>query len=314
MQGNKQQARSQGLMDVLGKGNGRYALGIGGSEEEDYEMFGRRGKFLPLEDEDAAEQRLSVVSFENRSWRDAARAMNNAEVYKQEAAAEGGESDPFADYARKTVRDREGEYRSKWRTRKLSPPRDDPFSTSSASTSTARTYKEIMQETLLEKKQKVWFCAVLCAADVFCWMQEVAQKVKETKYANASKSLSAEERKEVCVACVSDVSDALCFFLILSLHGRCLYLHPHHHDHHLLHYLHHRLRRVHRVQCCVLWRCSRVAWLCPVLLWSLLLRGLCRCCARGCFCSASHSLCRAQKGRLQMRVCCSAATRTCATW
>lgn len=64
--------------------------------------------------------------------------------------------DPFKDKKRKTVADREDEYRARWRKRKLSPPQIDPFTGKTVGKQTeseSRTYKEIMQDTLLEKER-----------------------------------------------------------------------------------------------------------------------------------------------------------------
>lgn len=109
--------------------------------------------YIPTEDEDIDEINPVNKSLEHGSWREAAAAMNNPELFKQELASRGREIDPLKSRAPKTVQDREGSYRSKWRERRISPPRCDPFS--SDGNSAGRTYKEIMKETYLEKERKV---------------------------------------------------------------------------------------------------------------------------------------------------------------
>jgi len=65
------------------------------------------------------------------------------------------EADPFQEFKRKTVAEREDEYRARWRKRKLSPPRVMAFGKDAAAPSEgARTYREIMMEQQLEKEKK----------------------------------------------------------------------------------------------------------------------------------------------------------------
>lgn len=63
--------------------------------------------------------------------------------------------DPMQEFKRKTVAEREDEYRARWRKRKLSPPRVMAFGKDAAAPSEgARTYREIMMEQQLEKEKK----------------------------------------------------------------------------------------------------------------------------------------------------------------
>eukprot|EP00026_Physarum_polycephalum_P009243 Phypoly_transcript_09358.p1 GENE.Phypoly_transcript_09358~~Phypoly_transcript_09358.p1 ORF type:complete len:326 (+),score=69.52 Phypoly_transcript_09358:150-1127(+) len=62
--------------------------------------------------------------------------------------------DPMQEFKRKTVAEREDEYRARWRKRKLSPPRVMAFGKDAAPSEGARTYREIMQEQQLEKEKK----------------------------------------------------------------------------------------------------------------------------------------------------------------
>jgi smad nuclear-interacting protein 1 len=64
------------------------------------------------------------------------------------------DDDPFKEYKRKTVAEREDEYRARWRKRKLSPPRQsDPFTNQKASAE-GRSYKDVMMEQQLEKEKQ----------------------------------------------------------------------------------------------------------------------------------------------------------------
>jgi len=65
------------------------------------------------------------------------------------------DTDPFNEFKRKTVAEREDEYRARWRKRKLSPPRVVAFGKdATAPNEGARTYREIMMEQQLEKEKK----------------------------------------------------------------------------------------------------------------------------------------------------------------
>lgn len=71
-------------------------------------------------------------------------------------------ADPFMEYQRPKVRDRETEYQSKWREQMLSPARADPFAAamssqsngSSASSQQERSYRHVMEETELKKRER----------------------------------------------------------------------------------------------------------------------------------------------------------------
>jgi len=69
-------------------------------------------------------------------------------------AEEDSVEDPFTEHKRKTVADREDEYRARWRKRKLSPPKYDPFNQKDKVTEEKRTYKDVMMEVLLEKEHQ----------------------------------------------------------------------------------------------------------------------------------------------------------------
>eukprot|EP01027_Heterolobosea_sp_BB2_P025466 GEZU01039084.1.p1 GENE.GEZU01039084.1~~GEZU01039084.1.p1 ORF type:complete len:492 (+),score=165.28 GEZU01039084.1:60-1535(+) len=107
----------------------------------------------------------------NVSWKKAAASYTAPkEIMHDAALLEGVDEDVFKPYRQKTVAEREGEYRSRWRKRKLSPDRVDPFAaatatataggdkkskgTAAAASTERRTYAEVMQEIELEKERK----------------------------------------------------------------------------------------------------------------------------------------------------------------
>ena len=112
-------------------------------------------KELPQEDEDDDGITYFRKNFERGSWADAAGAMDNPERFKQELALHGKDVDPFRDTRAKKLKDREDSYRSRWRNRRISPPRADPYADDAPSS--ARTFKDIMKETFIEKDHQVYY-------------------------------------------------------------------------------------------------------------------------------------------------------------
>eukprot|EP01116_Phalansterium_solitarium_P021661 TRINITY_DN6823_c0_g1_i1.p1 TRINITY_DN6823_c0_g1~~TRINITY_DN6823_c0_g1_i1.p1 ORF type:complete len:316 (-),score=136.25 TRINITY_DN6823_c0_g1_i1:287-1234(-) len=105
------------------------------------------------------------------------------------------DNDPFKETRRKTIAEREDEYRARWRKRaRLSPQQLDPFAAKKAEVAPkkgkavadpgagARTYKEIMMEQLLEKEK----------ADV---LRRIAEKEKREKEEAEQREREKEERK-----------------------------------------------------------------------------------------------------------------------
>eukprot|EP00741_Cyanophora_paradoxa_P000225 tig00000402_g218.t1 len=67
----------------------------------------------------------------------------------EEIARQGGDIDPFADYKKQTIAEREDEYKAKRRNRMISPERADPFAQDGDAN--ARSYKDVMMEASVQK-------------------------------------------------------------------------------------------------------------------------------------------------------------------
>jgi hypothetical protein len=93
---------------------------------------------------------------------------------------------PFKEYKRKTIAEREDDYKARWRKRKFSPPRVDAFSNSnkgSTAASASYSYRDAMLEVQLEKER----------ADI---IRKIEQKKKEEKEEReAQERLRKQEKK-----------------------------------------------------------------------------------------------------------------------
>jgi len=114
---------------------------------------------LPADDDDTASAApASKYSTESREVVRRALSSYTAPKHLLESrpkAEAKEEADPFQEFKRKTVAEREDEYRARWRKRKLSPPRVMAFGKDATKPpdKQARTYREIMMEQQLEKEK-----------------------------------------------------------------------------------------------------------------------------------------------------------------
>jgi len=85
------------------------------------------------------------------------RSFSGPQAYFEDTRSSSkDEVDPFADFKKKTVGDKENEYQARWRKRKFSPPRTDAFAQKKGDTSTSTSgssYKEVILNAQLDKEK-----------------------------------------------------------------------------------------------------------------------------------------------------------------
>eukprot|EP01119_Soliformovum_irregulare_P003531 TRINITY_DN1417_c0_g1_i1.p1 TRINITY_DN1417_c0_g1~~TRINITY_DN1417_c0_g1_i1.p1 ORF type:complete len:333 (-),score=78.40 TRINITY_DN1417_c0_g1_i1:183-1181(-) len=120
-----------------------------GGEGEDYESS------IPVMQNDIDEE---DEEFDQR-YQQEKRLVNTFTAPKSimdemEEAGAKDEEDPFKDYRKLTIAEREGEYRGRWRKRAtLSPPRIDPLSKSKEDPSKVNSYRDIMINAQLDRER-----------------------------------------------------------------------------------------------------------------------------------------------------------------
>ncbi|KAH7821620.1 putative FHA domain [Monocercomonoides exilis] len=111
-------------------------------------------------------------------WKSVAQSYGNVDKFRDELATTAKEQDVFKSAKPRRIAEREDSYRSRWRDKKLSPPRQDPFAVKQ--NSEERSYKDILKETMLQKERK-----------------ELYKKIDDEKRKSNEKTITDDERRKI---------------------------------------------------------------------------------------------------------------------
>ncbi|KAJ4456655.1 putative Smad nuclear-interacting protein 1 [Paratrimastix pyriformis] len=162
-----------------------------------------------------------------RGWKDRSRQFGAPQRFFDEMAASTKEEDPFKETRSRKIADREDEYRARRRLRKLSPPRADPFSASTAPAATAprhkqprpepagtstapppagdehpgdiRSYKEVLKEAMLDREHQELLNKLKVQQEEKAAATDQNREVLRKKYEDELRAAQ-EERKRAAAA------------------------------------------------------------------------------------------------------------------
>ncbi|XP_054273013.1 smad nuclear-interacting protein 1 [Macrosteles quadrilineatus] len=187
-------------------------VGFGDSGSFDKEIYGSKNKFegysKSIAVDDDVEDEPSLVSKKNTYTAPAA-------LYKEIAEA-GADSDPFADKRRKTIAEKEDDYRKRHRKLVISPERVDPFADGGKTPATgSRTYKEVMREQWLKREESELRNRLISKAkegSLTLMMESdekiTSRKVKKTRKKSTHSSMNKKQKRSRSSSSSSEYTDS----------------------------------------------------------------------------------------------------------
>ncbi|KAA6401332.1 MAG: hypothetical protein EZS28_003141 [Streblomastix strix] len=133
-------------------------------------------KYVVPDDENSGDE--DAQDFEASDFSDRIKRLESGNRFKEELALQDRSEDVFKNTRAKTVAGQEDGYRQKWRERKLSPPRADPFAKNQINES--RTYKEIVKQTFIDKEK-----------------QDIIKKINVQKREQVENKITDEDRRKL---------------------------------------------------------------------------------------------------------------------